>query len=448
MKFENIPFAPKRWPFPYCWLILFMGTLGVIMSVPGQTIGVAAFIEPLMRDVLVSRTRISIAYGAGTLLSAAMMTFAGKLYDRIGARQSALLATWLMGATLIAMSYADRINNAIQPNANGSLAATIFWVLLILGFFGLRFGQGMLSLFSRNMVMKWFLHYRGLANGIMGMFIGLAFAASPVIFNQLIRRVSWQKAWLGMGVFVLVGFATVVALFFRDNPRACGLEPDGGRKPKPGDPQHAPVRSFTLKETMGIAVFWTFALSLSLQALYGTAFAFHVESIMVEKGFAVETAYQVFMPAAMIAVFLGLVAGWISDHVHLKVLLLLQLGGMALSMLALLLGRSALTFPLLIGGNGLSSAMFGILIGVTWPRYFGQAHLGAISGFQMTFNVLFSAIGPAFFALSARLTGNYHTATGFCLAAVLILMVAATKAQHPTLKRISDEHGVDGSKAN
>lgn len=279
--------------------------------------------------------------------------------------------------------------------------------------------------------MKWFLHYRGLANGIMGVFIGLGFSVSPIIFNRLILQWSWQQAWLGLGMAIAIGFSAIVLLFFRDNPEACGLAPDGGRKAKPGDPQHAPAISFTLKQTMRTTVFWTFALSLSLQALYGTAFAFHVESIMGGKGFDIETAYRVFLPAAMIAVFLGLLAGWLCDHVHLKVLLLSQQVGMAVSMLALLLGRSVLTFPMLIIGNGVSSAMFGILVGVTWPRYFGQVHLGAITGFQMTFNVLFSAIGPAFFALSLRLTGNYHTATVSCLLAVLLLMAAATKAQHP-----------------
>jgi len=406
------------------------------MSAPGQTVGVSAFIEPLMRDILISRTRISLTYGVGTLISAALLTFAGKMYDRIGARQSTLVASLGLGGTLMVLSNLDRIYGALQPQQNGFIANALFGVILTLGFFGVRFfGQGMLCLFSRNMVMKWFLHYRGFANGIMGVFIGLAFSVSPIIFNRLILQWSWQEAWLGLGMAIAIGFSVVVLLFFRDNPEACGLDPDGGRKSEPGDPQHAPPVSFSLKQTICTTVFWTFALSLSLQALYGTAFAFHVESIMAGKGFDIETAYRVFLPAAMVAVFLGLLAGWLCDHVHLKVLLLLQQAGMVVSMLALLLGRSSQTFPMLIIGNGLSSAMFGILLGVTWPRYFGQQHLGAITGFQMTFNVLFSALGPAFFAISLRITGAYHAAAAVCLAAVLLLMIAATKAQHPPVPR-------------
>ncbi len=432
MKMENIPFAPKRWPFPYGWWILAIGTLGVIMSAPGQTIGVAAFIEPMMESIRLSRPQISLAYGIGTMLSAAMLTVAGKLYDRVGARPTGALAAVGLGTTLAVLSQIDHIYLALQRWPHERLASVCFGGLLVLGFFGVRFfGQGMLTLVSRNMVMKWFLHYRGLANGIMGVFIGLAFSSSPVLFHALITRSSWQQTWGHLALALGVGFAAVVLLFYRDNPQACGLVPDGGRPPHPHDPQHGPARSFTLKETIATPVFWAFGLSLALQALYGTAFAFHVESIMVGKGFAADMVYRVFLPASLIAVVLGLVAGWISDHVQLKALLLTQQGGMALSILALLLDRSTLTFPMLVFGNGVSAAMFGILLGVTWPRYFGQQHLGAITGFQMTFNVIFSAIGPALYAWVLHTTGQYHAANALCLVATVALAILALLVQPP-----------------
>lgn len=149
MKLENIPFAPRRWPFPYCWFLLLVGTLGVIMSAPGQTVGVSAFIEPLMRDVLISRTRISLAYGVGTLLSAALLTFAGKMYDRIGARQSTLVASLGLGGTLIVLSNLDRIYSVMNPQQNGSIAKTLFGSVLIIGFSGCVFSGKVCCVCSR-----------------------------------------------------------------------------------------------------------------------------------------------------------------------------------------------------------------------------------------------------------------------------------------------------------
>ena len=152
---------------------------------------------------------------------------------------------------------------------------------------------------------------------------------------------------------------------------------------------------------------------------------------MARVGFDSAAAYRIFFPSALISVTVGLAAGWISDHVRLNRLLTVQLTGMAISMTGLLINTPQLTFGLIVLGNGLSSAMFGVLLGVTWPRYFGSKHLGEISGFHMTINVLFSAIGPAFFALSLRYAGSYSPAIICCLIPVTVLMAMIPKAVRP-----------------
>ncbi len=429
---EHRPFSPARCPFFYGWFVLAAGTLGVIISAPGQTIGVAAFIEPLIEELGISRSAISLAYGIGTLASAMMLTFAGRLYDRLGARWSGALASLGMGLTLIGLGRMDWMAATLGRRAPGLSPAGAAFIIAIPCFFLLRFlGQGMLTLISRNMVMKWFVHRRGLANGLMGVFIGLAFSASPPLFNSLIASLTWQGAWTTLGWIAAAGFTVFVLIFYRDNPEACGLLPEGGRPARSGDPPHEPRVDFTLKGAIRTRVFWIFSLALSMQALYGTAFAFHVESILGRAGFDSAAAYRVFLPAAAIAVTLGFAAGWASDHVPLNRLLAIHLIGLALSILGLLLSSGWTTFAMAVIGNGMASAMFGVLLGVTWPRYFGRRHLGEISGFQLMFNVIFSAIGPALFAFSLRFAGDYRPALGLCLAAVALLLTQTGKAVRP-----------------
>jgi OFA family oxalate/formate antiporter-like MFS transporter len=43
--------------------------------------------------------------------------------------------------------------------------------------------------------------------------------------------------------------------------------------------------------------------------------------------------------------------------------------------------------------------MFGIMANVTWPRFFGRGHLGAVAGFAMALNVAGTAVGPTPLAL-------------------------------------------------
>ncbi|MFP4704359.1 MAG: hypothetical protein ACLFMV_06085, partial [Spirochaetaceae bacterium] len=66
-------------------IFLIAGLVGMMASFPGQTVGVSAFTDELIRSLSLSRVHMSLAYLIGTISSAALLTPAGKLYDRRGA---------------------------------------------------------------------------------------------------------------------------------------------------------------------------------------------------------------------------------------------------------------------------------------------------------------------------------------------------------------------------
>ncbi|MEL6924535.1 MAG: hypothetical protein AAFO94_10850 [Bacteroidota bacterium] len=45
---QNIPFKPSRFPISYGWVILIASIAGVLMSIPGQTMGVSVFTDYLI----------------------------------------------------------------------------------------------------------------------------------------------------------------------------------------------------------------------------------------------------------------------------------------------------------------------------------------------------------------------------------------------------------------
>ncbi|MBS3735146.1 MAG: MFS transporter [Phycisphaerae bacterium] len=429
---SDSPFAPRRWPFFYGWFILAAGTLGAVFSVPGQTIGVSAFNEPLMDAMGLDRMGISFAYMLGTVASSFLLTWVGRFYDRFGARVTAGLASAALGAVLIALSRMDAAAAAIGRLVGRPESVAVAFGVAVVGFFLLRFvGQGVLTLSCRNMVMKWFDHRRGLANGIMNVFVPPIFAVSPLLFALLIDRFGWSGTWRLAGAVIGAGLTVFVLVFFRDNPESCGLLPDGGATARPRDPRHHPARDFDLPEARRTYAFWVFNLALAAQALYLTAITFHVEDLFAQRGYGRMVAFMQFSPSAALAVVTGFVGGWISDHVRLKWILVFMLTMMGLSMVgALALGWGPAIY-LHVAARGLSVGVFGLLLAMTWPRLFGRTHLGAISGFNMTWIVLFSAIGPAAFGLSKTLTGGYVAALALCLAAVAILALLALRADRP-----------------
>lgn len=426
VNYNHIPFSPAKFPVYYGWVILFSGTFGVVCSVPAQTIGVSAFIQSLITDTALTRTGVSSAYGLGTICAAAFLTPVGKLYDRIGARRAAILAVAGLSTALLLLSKISGLSLfflRVLPIRSEQVAT---FVVASGSFFLLRFlGQGLLTMVSRNMVMKWWEGRAGLANGVIGVFVGLFFSSAPPVFNAFIQAWGWRSTWFVLSVGLAVCLTAFIFLFYRDNPAACGVAIDVSPKRKQKQGLGYCEVDATLREALVSRTYWLYTLSLSLQAFYGTAFSFHVASIFAQIGLSEAVAYRVFIPAAVLSVLLGILAGWISDHIHLKHLLRLQLAGLLISIIGLLLRSGWVSWTMAFIGNGVSFGMFGILLGIAWPRFFGLRHVGAISGSYMTISVFCSALGPAFYAWVLDQFGTYVWANGVCLIIASGLLIAS-----------------------
>lgn len=436
---NDIPFSPRRWPFFYGYMILFAATVGTIMSVPGQTIGVSVFTDSLIEHVGISRFWISLAYGLGTVGSSLIIGPTGRLLDTIGARIVGIVSAIGLGLVLIYLSQVDRIARLLPLSAGTTGAVLAGFLTAAVGFLLLRYlGQGVLTLASRTMLMRWFDKRRGTATAVMGVFIAFTFSAAPMLFELLIRRFGWRGAWLLLGVAEAIGFSAFVLFFFRDDPHSCGLHPDGVTPDPGGDGDNHAEESWTLPRARGTLTFWVFNLGLSLFSLQVTALTFHIVSIFKTGGLTRADAVSVFLPASMISVALNFGGGLASDRAfvrhRLKWYLIVLLGGVALSSAGALTPvlRSGLGRWMIIAGHGTAGGFFGLLTAIVWPRYFGPKHLGAISGYNVSFMVFASAVGPPLFGAVQNQLGGYDLALGGGIAVVAILAPLALWANKPS----------------
>lgn len=428
------PFAPSGVPIFYGWIVLGLGSIGVMMSAPGQTIGVSAFTDFLVRDLGISPTNLSLAYLIGTLLSSLVLPFAGRAYDRYGARLMGVVVAIALGGALCGLSLIPEalgVMSAIVPAVPSVPAA---FILLCAGFFLLRFfGQGALTLVSRNMVLKWFERRRGLANSLVGAATTLGFSASPLIFNSMIQPWGWQATWRVIGLMVGVPFAALFLLLARDNPQECGLLPDGGAGAKAASraPEAHPSAEFSLRQAQKTLPFWVFLGIITVAAMYFTGLTFNIVAIFREAGRTRMEAMSLFLPSSVIALALNLGGGWISDHIRFKYLAMLQAVGMLMCTAAVLFLHQPGMLLLLIVGNGINSGMFGIVVAVPWPRFYGLTHLGRISGFVAGWSVAGSALGPYLFNLCLDLFGSYAGVSILTAVSVLGLLLLSPFANRP-----------------
>ncbi len=382
------------------------------MSIPGQTMGVSVFTDHLIRDLDLSRVQLSFAYFIGTIMSGFLITYAGILYDRAGARIIAIGAGLMLGGVLVYLT---------QVNSIAKILAGIFDIiseknfklgLIVIGFFGIRFfGQGVLTMVSRNMVMKWFDKKRGFANGILGVFTAFGFSYSPRLLRSIIENKGWVNTWLLIALVLAVGFTLFVFIFFRDNPEDSGQIPDGKIIPeKLSGVKSTSEIDFDLKDAIKTYSFWIFTLNISLIALYFTSFTFHIESIFNIAGLDSETAFSIFLPGSIIAAIVHISGSWISDYIRLKYILIFSFLGLLVSLIGILLISTNFGLWPLIIGNGMIIGTYNILIAVTWPRFYGLKNLGKISGFVLSLGVIGSALGPFLFSLSEKSFSSYTPA--------------------------------------
>lgn len=421
---------PKNFPFFYGYVILVIGTIGVWASIPGQTVGVSVFTDPVKDALGLSRNQFSNAYMIGTFISAFFVARAGILFDKYGARYVAFFATVTLAFSLLLASVSPDISGFFQNLLHSSSWAVPFVVITIL-FFMIRFsGQGVLTMASRNMIMIWFDKNRGKVNAVSSIAVSLGFSSSPIFIDKIIDHNGWQLSWQ-LIAFGLLVFSFFIIQLYRNSPEDFGLRPDGTakstEKAKPSKAEH----QFTLKEAKSTRAFWVFALLLAFNSFFITGFTFHVVSIFGSQGYVKSEAISVFLPISIIAITIGTLFNVLSDYIRQKILFYLMLGSGLLASIGLLLLSSDLGIYLLIIGLGFLGGLFSVINAVTWPRYYGRKFLGSITGKVMSFLVIGSAIAPALFSYSFTTLGSYSYISYVNITFLVFLFLASFRAKNP-----------------
>lgn len=398
-------------PIFYGWVIMLIGTLGMIMSSPGQTYVVSIFIEPFIADLGISRSLVSTLYTLGTLVGSFVLPIVGSQIDRHGARLIVAIVIVLFGLACVYMGY---VQNAF---------------MLGLGFIALRMlGQGSLGMGCTNLINQWWVRRRGMVMGISGMAGSLiSLGGFPNLINWLLPIYGWRSTYILLGIVLTFVMAPVAFIFFRNQPEDYGLQPDGGesrtiRFRKRERPTLGLTEvNWTLGEAMHTSVFWILVASLSAISMLSTGLFFHMVSIFTDNGLTPNLAAAVFVPIAVTTALVNCGSGLLVDRVPVRILLAIGLFFQALSLL-MARSLSGIALALLFGVVlGISSGLIRILGSVVWAMYFGRHHLGSITGFTSMITIIGSAMGPMPLGIGRDLLGSYNPALIISAAIPLLL---------------------------
>lgn len=393
------------------WVVLALAVITSTLTGPGQTIGVAVFIDHFVADLSLSRSQVATAYLVGTLAGATLLPMIGRFVDQRGVRRSQLIVGVLFGLALLNMSF---VNGAI-------------W--LAVGFVGIRLlGQGSLSLISTVTVSLQFSHNRGTALGIFATASSALMALVPVGLALAISEWGWRTAWIITAITV-PGTVILIALFgLRGLPTGSGQTEQPADKDSSSNGAQLNDHSVDRAEAIRSHGFWVLACVVGAASMLGTALNFHQIDLLGEAGLSTTQAAAMFLPQVIGSALAGLAVGYISDRVGTHYL---PAAGMVLLIAAHWMAA--------IASPGIVVVLYAIILGATGgatrttaatllPAWFGTRHLGAIQGSLTFIAVGASAIGPVALAQLEGAFGSYRPA-------VLVLSILPAAALLFSLRR-------------
>ncbi len=411
-------------PVHYGWVVLVAGTLGLIMTSPGQTYAISIFIEHYIRDLGLSRSLVSTLYTVGTLAASLLAPMVGRQTDRRGARWMATVVALLLG---LACMYMGLVRGAVT---------------LLVSFTLLRLlGQQSLSLVSSNVINRWWVRRRGMALGIAGLVTSLlGFGAFPVLISRLIPMAGWRGTWLVLGIAVLAVMLPVAWYLYRDEPERYGMRPDAeGHSPEDRPRSRRGTawveEHWTAAEAVRTSAFRIVMLALASTSMLGTGLTFHMVSVFEDSGLSAAAAAMVFVPIAAVTALVALASGMLVDRISVKVFLVAALIGQAV----------VLVMAPRLSGEGVALA-YGVVMGVTggfqrtvgsvvWANYFGRRHLGEITGITTMVGAAASALGPMPMGIARDMLGSYHVTLTAMAALPLVLAVVSLFLRQPKRAR-------------
>lgn len=404
---------PASFPFYYGWLLVPLASLGIIMSLPGQTAGFSAFTESLLGITGLSRTNLSLIYMIGTILSGFLLPGMGTLLDKWGSRKMMIFASLMLGFSLYWLSYFDRLALLIDSTPS----PIVYSVLLVIGIFSLRFfGQGLLPVTANTMIGKWFVMKRGTAFAILGVFNTVVFSAAPVILAGVVALAGWNGAWRILALIVGVGMSAIAFVFYRNSPEEAGLPVDGLTNSQVATPEgNAMPQVFGLPRSRAIKTrsFWAVVIAISANALVNTGIAFHIQAIGLQSGMSVAKAVSIFIPISFIAVPLSFISAILTKHIHVRFLVYALATGQLVAFISIYFLDTNAGYIMTIIGLGISGGLMGPMQTAVIPKIFGRRYLGSLNGLVGALSVIASALGPILLSAINDAIGSLRSGISF-----------------------------------
>jgi MFS family permease len=355
------------------------GFLLSFSSIFGQTYFVGVFGPELRADFGLGHGDWSLIYMAGTLASAVVLPWSGRLVDRVDLRVFTVVIC-------IGLAVACFVTAAARHVA-----------LLVVAVFLLRqFGQGLTNHVSVTSMARYFDANRGKAISLGTMGLAAGEAVAPYVAVIAIAAIGWRQTYAVSGVFMVL-VVIPLALWL--------LKGHGERHRRHvealADPALDQVRGrqWSRTEVLRDARFYVLLVGIVAPPLIDTAIFFHVLHLADVKGWSHEWVTGNYVVFAATTFTTMLVAGRLVDRVGALRLVPLHLLPLGVGLVVVSLFDAPLVASFLLLAMGITSGLGFTSAVAMWAELYGVKNIGAIKSVVAAAMVFASALGPPFMGI-------------------------------------------------
>ena len=396
--------------YGYVILALCFANMVVMRGVNGAF---GVYYLALLEEFSWSRSDGATIASANFFVYAIASPLVGLAFDKFGPRLLMPLGAFLVGAGLVASSF-----------ANSLLGMYVSYGIVT------ALGQGALSFVGHNALISfWFVRRRATAIGIASMGQGVGALVMVPATQILIDSFGWRWTYIVTGCLLLLILVPANAIFQRRAPQDVGQFPDGDDAASPAQnlgrhaTKHAGGRDWTLAEAVRSFPFW--CITIGHLALGTALFLINTHAIahFVAVGYEKLAASFYFGLIGFIRIGATIIWGSLSDRLGRS-----KAYGLATTITALgVVGMIAMTMDAPLWLVYLTIALYGIGHSAGNPTYgavigdiFSGRKIGLIFGFLEISFGFGSAFGSWIGGYLFDTNGTYAWAFAVCLLCFII----------------------------
>ncbi len=396
------------------------------VAIGAQNYAIGAFMTPMIDELGWTRAEFILPRTVGQLVMAFTGFFIGTHVDKHGGRPFMLAGSFILAASLYALSLVH-----------------VWWQWVFLNGVALTAGAALIGNLVVNVTLaKWFVEKRGQAIAWSSMGVSFAGIVITPAVTWFIDQFGWRAGWQAMAVASLL-LTVPIALLMRRAPEDHGLHPDGKTMAQMAAGHGARAQadfdsSLTRAQALRTRTFYMLVFAFGMFQVVIPVVLLQTIPFMTDAGYSRATAAFMITIASVPALVSKPIWGWLIDRMNPKPLAAASAlcAGIAMIMIVFSVqARSQLWeyvafFMLGIGWGGMIPMQE-----VIWASYFGRRYLGAVRSAALPFALILGGGGPLVVAWYYDVVGNYDgaflTVAGMSvLAAGLILALPkATRIQ-------------------